>query len=464
MTNDNVIKLLNLFKLDVYTGASSKAYIEDIINKSAGNLIMRAGQKRIVVFDPSKPNIVYKVAYSKEGIQDNMNEVITSNILTELLSSGQITQEDIKLFALARLTQEGDPFIIEQDFTTNFVDDNDFKTWLKSQAVVAELSTAGSINENQAFPVYVASHNQLHVHYNRIASILANFFVPSDVSIINEPKNFGIRNGYLTLLDMGSVIPLFVNNMNQIIYPTMGMSNTPMSYVAAELRPGMTYAQIQNLNSGTYREYNPTNNYALAANDEHFVLVSDDAVFELYIRNNIELYNRLCAIHCRMFNPPMIFDNGVRRIVTTFDDYDKVYQMVTGISLPPNMLNQAWSNHVFSEVASMIKHTPAVAGCGMFNMDPSGVKVQLTFFQYVDLIINTFLQFGFDYPRNYVIALAAIQYLRAIAFNTQNPVETLNAIYGVQPDAFFANISQIINGITQDEAHMLYYGSVGLLS
>lgn len=208
--NVNLVSALAKYKMDVHGGVVSKDGMKNYLVNILGFQVW-SGQKRLVVFDPQDSRFVLKIAYSGQGVQDNVFEVIVSAKLRELANSGQISADDLELFGLADLIN-GDSFIIKQTAGVNFIQDPNFINWYNQNK-----ASSPNYNENHMFAQYVAQHPQLRADYNRIQEILSCFFKPSDVTIFREPKNYCFKrdsrgNQRLCLIDMGSCIPTLVRN------------------------------------------------------------------------------------------------------------------------------------------------------------------------------------------------------------------------------------------------------------
>ena len=224
-----IYNIVSLYKTDIMTESATREFLIDVLRKAFPSSNIYTGQKRVVVVDPTNPTMVYKIAYNNAGILDNINEVATSDALKGLVQSGQIPADALNCFALSALTPDSDPFVIVQEYVQNFDDNPEFKNWLGSTDVIQNLAISGSINNNQVFPIYCSRVPRYLDDYRIICDAMSNYFVPSDISIYKEPRNYGFKNGRLCLLDMGSVVPLLTNNQGQLIYPRYGTSNKIMT-------------------------------------------------------------------------------------------------------------------------------------------------------------------------------------------------------------------------------------------
>ena len=278
---NTVYNLVSLYKTDIMTESATREFLIDILRKAFPNSNIYTGQKRVVLIDPSNPTMVYKIAYNNAGILDNINEVATSDSLRGLAQQGKMNPDALNCFALSVLTPDNDPFIIMQEFVQNFDDNQDFRNWLNNSDVVRDYSISGSINNNQVFPIYCSRVPRYVDDYKIICDVMSGHFVPSDISIYKEPRNYGFKNGRLCLLDMGSVVPLLIADNGQLIYPRYGTSDKLMTYIASYLDPSLTISKIQQMNPGTYRVVDSNYNYGNAINESSFLMESDDAVHEL---------------------------------------------------------------------------------------------------------------------------------------------------------------------------------------
>lgn len=459
-----IYNIVSLYKTDIMTESATREFLIDVLRKAFPSSNIYTGQKRVVVVDPTNPTMVYKIAYNNAGILDNINEVATSDALKGLVQSGQIPADALNCFALSALTPDSDPFVIVQEYVQNFDDNPEFKNWLGSTDVIQNLAISGSINNNQVFPIYCSRVPIFVDDYRIICDAMSNYFVPSDISIYKEPRNYGFKNGRLCLLDMGSVVPLLTNNQGQLIYPRYGTSNKIMTYVASYLDPQLTISKIQQMNPGTYRVVEPGVSYDAAIHESPFLMESDDAVHELYIKHqNPYEYNKLLAIFGRWYFPQVTIDNqGVASTVNNIAEYAQSLYNFIGIQIPEQILWSMWRNYIYKKSAMYITACPSVINLGIYQQVQGGV-FKIPFTQFTELVNNEFAARGINLPRQIILNLSSILYVKQVASNTNDPATVLYQLYHSSPDQFIQLYSQITGDQNQNDIFLLYNSTMGNL-
>lgn len=462
--NSIVYNLVSLYKIDIMTESATREFLIDVLRKAFPSSNIYTGQKRIVMVDPSNPSLVYKIAYNNAGILDNINEVATSNSLKGLVSAGQVNPDILNCVALSELTPDNDPFIIVQEYVQNFDDNADFKNWLNRSDVIQNLSISGSINNNQVFPIYCSRIERYVDDYKLIVDVMATCFVPSDISLYKEPRNYGFKNGRLCLLDMGSVVPLLMNDNGEVLYPRYGTTNDIMTYVASYLDPNLTISKMQQMNPGTYRVVKNGYQYGNAVNESAFLMESDDAVHELYIRHqNPYEYNKLLAIFGRWYFPQVMIDNqGVAKTVNNISEYAQSLFNLVHIQVPEQLLWAMWRNYIFKKSAMYITVSPSVINMSIYQQTQGGV-FKIPFTQFVEAVNNEFGSKGVNLPRNVLLNLSSMLYVKQVAFNTTDPANVLYQLYHSSPDQFIQIFSQITGDQNQNDIFLLYNSTMGNL-
>lgn len=331
---NQIVAALSIFKMDVYANLTSKDSIKNYLINQLGQSVW-SGQKRLVVFDQNNSGSVYKIAYSTQGIIDNIHEVACSERLKELHQQGFITADDVMLFGEARLI-DGDPFVIEQRAVVNFVQDPDFVQWFNSQ-------NRGDMNENQVLALYVAQHANLANQYNRIQSILSQYFKPSDATIFKEPKNFGfitdsMGNKRIVLIDLGSICPNLMRN-GQVVKITCDKCGSSREYVSFQISAALTQDTVNSL-EGVYLCDNPNcadfKGRALEKTTDH--LSKDSFVYTKFLQDNADLVRVLRAQYGLFFIPD--------REVSSKVDYLNDMVRILGVRPDNNILNIMYRNYL----------------------------------------------------------------------------------------------------------------------
>lgn len=427
MSNQSrVVKALAKFKMDVYANQTSKQEMKKFLIERL-QLQVWSGQKRLVVFDPENPKVVYKIAYSDQGISDNIFEVAWSNKLRLLQQAGQISMDDLQLFGLATMI-DGDPFIIQMEAATNYIQDPDFISWYK-----ANRHNFPDFNENQVFAKYVSSDPGLCADHNTIAAILARFSKPSDVTIFKEPKNYCLRRDNsgrkrLILIDMGSVCPNLLRN-GQPVPAVCSKCGHELIYVPYKLDPGIDPGKAQEID-GKYGCRNPECPDFLgnALNTVLTPATKDTYVFSQYLFDNRDLVRNLKAVDGAYFMPN-------RRIIEVGDYYQEVKRS-TGWNPNTIQVNIMFRNYaskvcgdLYAANAQDIKNIPAVQGNRL-----------VSFQQYLSMFNNTLQRVGEQIDRM-TTRVAALTYV-SILTSRDSDLTAFDVL--TQPDfnQFAALISQ----------------------
>lgn len=441
--NNRIVAAMRKFEVDVYANLTTKDELKDyLINRL--QLEVWSGQKRLVVFDPNDPNTVYKIAYSDQGIIDNIHEVACSLRLMELAQEGQISQDDLILFGEARLL-DGNPFIIRMTAATNFIKDPDFIAWFNRERQNKDL------NENQMFPQYVSSHERLRLDANRQQQILAKYFKPSDVTIFKEPKNFCFRtdsmgNKRLVLIDLGSVCPNLVQN-GQIVNIPCPKCGSPRLYVTFEIKQNLTTAASELL-EGMYLCSNPNcvDYYQTATNGVQDYQAKDSFVYSKYLMDNAPLVRVMRAQYGYYFIPDQEVHNRT----------EYMNQMRRTLGGVPNgdILNVMYRNYLSTACGFLI---------GMYGDDIRRIPAFrnngiVGFIEYLNMFNQTMQRC--NHPITEVTKrCAALVYLSILTQRSQN-VTVFDTL--VQPDLnTFANT--IYNEFRVDQANgMALYNALNL--
>lgn len=223
--------------------------------QSRGISDIAGGQKRLVVKDGM--NHVYKIAWDFRGIEDNINEVATSERLKQLVSENKIAATDLQLFALAEIV-DGDPFIIRQEIGVRFEEFAPYINFYNTQDK--------SRSEAHIMSEFVTSNSMYVDNYNRISKILSDYFIAADVSISQEPRNYGFnpRSNTLFLFDLGSIVPILRDANGQPterpMCPHCGQKS--MLYVPYMLKPNMKFEALTDLH-GMYACGNPSCSHSI---------------------------------------------------------------------------------------------------------------------------------------------------------------------------------------------------------
>lgn len=166
-----------------------------------------SGTKRIVIQHPNNPAKVIKIGFKKAGVDDNLNDVMTSNYINTLNNGDPILKSNI---VLSTPFQVGSTFMIICDKIEIAREFKPFLEYVKSQS--------GNVNLRKAMLKYISMNPDLLSQYNSLRlAIRAARVLNADINILSEPANYGFRmNGnriMLMLCDIGSCTPTYRSTM-----------------------------------------------------------------------------------------------------------------------------------------------------------------------------------------------------------------------------------------------------------
>ena len=385
-----------------------------------------SGQKRLVVFDPANPSYVYKIAYSDQGIFDNICEVSCSNKLRMLQQQGHISLDDFNLFGESVLVN-GDPSIVRMTAGTNYIQDPDYIRWYQTQQ-----NLTPDYNENRMFADYIKTDNQLIEDHNKIQGILAKYFIPSDVTVFKEPKNYCLRRDgagrkRLLLIDLGSVCPKLVKN-NQAIVPLCEKCGTEKIYVPFNITAQMEKGAGFNI-EGLYMCRNPkcSDYMGGALNKTPDPTTKDSYVFSAYVAKNNDLVKRLRAVDGLYFMP-------YKRVGSKMEYLNEI-RNVLGLNPPPQQLDLLFRNYcsyacgmLYSINKDQIDTIPAINGNNL-----------VTFNQYLNMFNQAMMRVG-ESVDTITTRIAALTYLNILT-SRDSDITIFDIL--TQPD--FNQFAQVIS-------------------
>lgn len=307
---DGINYLQNMIQAELFTQYELEKWIQN--NAELNTMV---GQKRIVCVAQDNRDTVFKIAYNIDGINGNCYEYISWLHLVNLAKNGHINQEDLNLFAEVELV-DGNPLVIRQEFGHSIPLDPDFQGWLSD-------NYPGEKNVWSRVPEYIFDTPRLREDCNIIQQILSDFFVASDVHVMQEPKNFGIktfrgRSGKeekrLILIDMDQCYPIVVDQQGEIV-PLCPKCGSEMRYVPNKMSKSVNYADVQ-LQSGVYSCTRETcTNYLIDKIDSNGYVNSnndtrDSEVFIKYIEEDArDRVMEDVAMYCYRYIPVNFCEN-----------------------------------------------------------------------------------------------------------------------------------------------------------
>lgn len=345
----NVLNSLSLFKLRVYADDISRDGLISFISEVCGVRDIAQGQKRIVfAYDDDANKTVYKIAYSTQGIDDNIYEVLCGNWLMGLRQNGKITDDQFKRFGIATL-YNNDPFIVKMPFIVPLNKDAEFNNWYESYG----RSKYAGLEKNSTILLWLSTQSQLREDYNTIQAVLSAFFVPSDASM-NEPLNFGIKmeNGKrrLVLLDLGSIVPIVASSNGRSSLPICSCGH-PMKYLARGINGPIGIDSLADF-AGRYgcKNHSCQNNMSLV-DELPSMDVKDSVVFTEYVHTHRAIINVYKALYGKYFTP--------NQRVFNINEYKNALRQSIGNNIPKdNVIKSMYKNFLFKMSGALISRTP----------------------------------------------------------------------------------------------------------
>lgn len=440
---NQIVASLQVFKAEVFGSLTTKDEIKNYLINVL-RLSVWSGQKRLVVFDPQDKRYVYKIAYSIQGIIDNIHEVACSARLKELAQSGHISYDDLSLFALAELV-EGDPFIIRQEAATNYIEDPDYVRWFNEYKANAG---GAAVNENTLFAHYISQHPGLTNNANRQQDILAAFFKPSDATVFKEPKNFCFKNNSngqktLVLIDMGSICPNLIRN-GQVASIRCNKCGSNKEYVSIRIRPNTpvnTSLDIEGLYLCTNHQCSDYSGKALQQSAVSNYTSKDSFVYSEFLQNNIDLVRQMRAQYGYFFMPN-------REVVTKSDYINEVIKTI-GLRPDPQTSDILYRNYMSVAcgylLAQCIEDTQGVSAIVNGGLVPFGNYLQ----NFIRVVAATGINNNIVTRRT-----AALMYLREIC-RAQNNFLLFDTLSSPDFRTFGQTVSQVF-GMDVNNGTLLY--------
>ncbi|MGL5718523.1 MAG: hypothetical protein ACRCX2_36300 [Paraclostridium sp.] len=204
------------------------------------------GQKRIVA---DVDDEVLKISYSEDSIDDNINELLTSQILLELRENGEISKSDLNMFAICE-AYNGDPNFLVAPKITRFLEYKPFLEWYKEHK---KDSSFKDYSKNEMLAHFIMTNKKFNEQHTNIIKILSKFTIASDVYAFKVPENYGINESAddcLCLLDMGSILPKYSSK----ILPSCDVCGRPKKLIVPEFsyKDSDKLASLMSMKTGVY--------------------------------------------------------------------------------------------------------------------------------------------------------------------------------------------------------------------
>lgn len=443
VNRDNLVKSLRSFMIDVYSNTSSRSAIHDFITKSLGYQVL-SGQKRLIVLTG---NTVLKIAYDRDGLMDNMNEVICSNRLRELRNQGLITDDQLQLFGLCEVVGDS-PFIIEMQAGTNFDQDQDFVAWYKRMIGVNSKPDYNS--DATWFAIYMAENQQLREDFKTQQEILSTYFVASDVNPVNEPRNEtlltraginGAATKRLFLIDMGSCFPVIYDSVGNPIRPTCPNCGSPIIYVPYQLRADIVATDTKDM-VGKYGCTNQScrNFYKTLPVGNPLIQLEDSRVLTIYQSTHMSSVRYMRAIQTYYYMPT--------RRVNSRIDLNTEFVNEFGVSVDQNILDGMWNNYIAKAAGDIICRNPEIETVSYVDM----MGGLLPYEAYREMAASKLQSLG-EIIDNITMRTIGIIYMSALVNKSGNPSSLIYDMMLVDPNTFISNCMQM--GLPQQSAQYL---------
>lgn len=418
------------------------------------NADVYSGQKRIVIPNPADPEYVIKIATSYKGVLGNMNEIIVSYWLEAYASSGAITPEDLKLFALAGMGGDKSPYIIHQRKMMTPQEDVDFAQFV--QARYNPNPNAGQ-NPLDFWPLYIESNPVLKADRNRIQDILSQYFICSDINPYQEPLNYAttVINGVkrLVLVDLDSILPIYTDQLGNQIRPQCPKCGQPLIYqpvnpahIMDQFDPILSKGSFYFcLSSGCVNSHQMQNTRMVRSE------TSDITVFDAYQNTNKDIIRRQQYEICNWYVPFSVAATYTDYCLKASMDFPDIMKSNEDYSL-------MFDNYMTYLMADTIQAlTPSgwyqwlqqTMGCQYIdwianmrtNLQNSGIQTSPIYNRILALLyINTILLVSGD-----------IGYIILCRNNTallQNAIESLTTFANTNSFNYQANLSKLLEDLT----------------
>lgn len=450
VNRENLIKILRKFMIDVYANLTTRQDMEIYLRQNLGLQVL-SGQKRLIVLTG---NTVLKIAYDRDGLMDNMNEVICSNRLRELRQQGAITEDQVQLFGLCEVVNNS-PFVIEMQAGTNFNDDNEFVAWYKRMMGVNSKPDYSS--DATWFPIYMAENQQLREDFKAQQEILSTYFVASDVNPVNEPRNETLvtrnsPNGGMTkklfLIDMGSCFPVLQDQYGNYIRPTCPDCGSALIYVPYQLRADILASDTKDI-VGKYGCTNQScgNYYQTLPIGNPNIKLEDSRILTIYQSTHMSTVRYMRAVECFYYMP-------TRRVNSRMDLANAFMNEFGLQQIDQTLLNGLWDNYIAKACGDVLGRNPEVMDVPFYE-----VNRMMTDYQNYRQKVAYVLQTTGESVDNIAMRITGLIYLYALIESSGNGPSVIYDMMLLDQNSFIANLMNL--GVQQGTAQILYQDIMG---
>lgn len=435
MNIKNVINKLANYKVDVYSDGASRANITDFIKAHCGISEIYQGQKRIVIKDTSSNEpMVYKIAYSTQGIEDNIFEVAFGIRLTQMLQSNKLSQDQFNRFGIARLVNN-DPFMVSMKAVTPLNKDSDFEKWYETEG----RRNYPDYEKNKTILIWLSRNKQLSLDYNAIQVLISELGVGSD-STMNEPLNFGTvyENGRkrLVIIDLGSVIPILTNKNRDSIRPKCPICGHDMRYIPIKISQAVAPEDVDSF-EGRYGCNTPNcDHYYQNVADKQILNIDqrDSVVFSEYISTYRDYIRIMKAVYGKYYLP--------YRRVTGFNAYRNALSDELGRKFSLDDARIYYNNYQFKMVGDLVKLYPEINQIVVVKVNGDGKKITRPYTNYRQSLCNFLVSQG-EQIDEIAKRASAISYLIRVC-DKHNKLEAFNILSQSDENSFIKSMSGLI--------------------
>lgn len=442
---DTLVKILRKFMIDVYANLTTRQDMETYLKQTLGLQVL-SGQKRLIVLAGTS---VLKIAYDRDGLMDNMNELMCSNRLRELRQQNVINDDELQLFGLCEMIN-GSPFIIEMQAGVNFNDDPDFVAWYKKMMGV---NTKPDYSTDATwFPIFMAEHQVLRNDFKIQQEILSTHFAASDTNPVNEPRNetlitrtdaTGNVTKRLFLIDMGSCFPLLQDQYGNYIRPTCPACGQPIIYVPYQLRADIVPTDTKDM-VGKYGCTNRgcMNYYETLPIGSPNVELEDSRILTIYQSTHMGTVRYMRAVECCYYMP-------TSRVNTKMDLANAFMNEFGLQQMDPGLLNSMWDNYIAKACGDVLGRNPEVMQVPYQEMNGYMSDYQM----YRQKVALTLQSTG-EIVDNIAMRITGLIYLYALIESSGNSPVVVYDMLLLDQNSFISNLMNL--GVQQNTAAILY--------